>query len=134
MARKNELARELPGAILGLFLFGIFVAISWFLGEIGVFALGWGGIVEGLLVGGAFGFMYAALNRKRRYDAVMVLMLAGYGVGAYLVEAVYPNGQFVVNLATSTSGAAFIVWILMAVFLLILLIAPFVYAKRTNLR
>ena len=134
MAKTKELQRELPGAIIGFILLAIFVGISWFLGEVGIFALGWGGIVFGLLIAGFFGYMYAALNKKRRYDSVMGIMLAGYLLGAYVITPVFPEGQFIVNLATSTSSAAYIIWILMAVFMLAVLLSPFMYAKRTNLR
>lgn len=134
MAHKNELQRELPGAIAGFVVFAILVAISWILGEVGLLTVGWGDITMGLLVAVPFGYLYAALNRKRHYDIVMLLMLIGYGLGAFLVEPFWPEGQFVVNLATSNAPVAFLIWIFLAVFLLIGLIAPFIYAKRTNLR
>ncbi len=134
MAKKNDLQRELPGAIAGFVVFAIFVAISWILGEVGLLTLGWGDIVMGLLISVFAGYTYAALNRKRRYDYVMLFMLIGYGLGAFLVEPVFPEGQFVVNLATSSSPVAFLIWTALALFLLIGLMEPFVFAKRTDLR
>ena len=133
-SRKTELQRELPGALAGFVVFAILVAISWILGEVGLLTVGWGDITMGLLVAVPFGYLYAALNRKRKYDIVMLLMLIGYGLGAFLVEPFWPEGQFVVNLATSNSPVAFLIWIFLAAFLLIGLIGPFIYAKRTNLR
>lgn len=132
--KKNDLGRELPGAILGVALLAILAGISWFLGEISLVALGWGGIVMGLLIAGFLGYLYAALNRKRRYDYVLAIMVVGYLLGAFIITPFFPEGQFLVNLATAASGAAFMIWILLALFVLALLLAPFVYAKRTDLR
>ncbi len=134
MARRTGIGREVPGIILGLILYSIFVAISWFLGETGIFSLGWGGIVMGVVVSGFAGYMYAALDRVRRYDYTIGIMIFGYAIGAYLVEIFLPQGQLLVNLATSTSGAAFVLWILGFVFGLVLLVAPLVYAKRRDVR
>jgi hypothetical protein len=132
--KRNDLNRELPGAILGVILLAILAGISWFLGEISIIALGWGGIVMGLLIAGFMGYLYAALNRKRRYDYVLAIMVFGYLLGAFIITPFFPDGQFLVNLATAASGAAFIIWILLALFVFALLLAPFVYAKRTDLR
>ena len=132
--KKNELDRELPGAILGVILLLIFAGISWFLGEISIVSLGWGGILMGLILAGFIGYLYAALNRKRRYDYVLAIMVLGYLLGAFVVTPFFPEGQFLVNLATAASGAAFIVWILLALFVLAILLAPLVYAKRADLR
>lgn len=132
--KKNELDRELPGAILGVILLAILAGISWFLGEISIVSLGWGGILMGLILAGFIGYLYAALNRKRRYDYVLAIMVLGYLLGAFVVTPFFPEGQFLVNLATAASGAAFIVWILLALFVLAILLAPLVYAKRADLR
>ena len=132
--KRNELDRELPGAILGVILLLIFAGISWFLGEISIVSLGWGGILMGLILAGFIGYLYAALNRKRRYDYVLAIMVLGYLLGAFVVTPFFPEGQFLVNLATAASGAAFIVWILLALFVLAILLAPLVYAKRADLR
>ena len=132
--KKNELDRELPGAILGVILLAILAGISWFLGEISIVSLGWGGILMGLILAGFIGYLYAALNRKRRYDYVLAIMVLGYLLGAFVVTPFFPEGQFLVNLATAASGAAFIIWILLALFVLAILLAPLVYAKRADLR
>jgi hypothetical protein len=132
--KRNDLNRELPGAILGVILLAILAGISWFLGEISIIALGWGGIVMGLLIAGFMGYLYAALNRRRRYDYVLAIMVLGYLLGAFVITPFYPGGQFLVNLATAASGAAFIIWILLELFVFALLLAPFVYAKHTDLR
>jgi len=132
--KRTGIERELPGMIAGLIIIAILVLISYGLGLIGFFAMGMGGIIMGLTLAGFFGYGYSALNRKRRYDAVVAIMAFGYIIGAYLVELVFPEGQFFVNLANSNAGASFILWILGFVFFFVLLAAPFLYAKRTDLK
>ncbi len=132
--KSSHVEREIPGIIIGIIIFAAFVAISWFLGETGVFSLGWGGIVMGVVIGGYSGYLYAALDRARRYDYTIAIMLLGYAIGAYMVEIFLPEGQLIVNLATSTSGSAFVVWILGFVFGLVMLVAPLAYAKRRDVR
>jgi len=134
VSKRTEWERELPGMIAGLIIIGILVLISFGLGLIGFFAMGIGGIIMGLTIGGLLGYAYSALNRRRRYDAVVAIMAIGYIIGAYLIELVFPEGQFFVNLANSNAGASFVLWILGFVFYLVLLAAPFVYAKRTDLK
>lgn len=131
--KSTELSRELPGAIAGFVVFAFFVAISWVLGVEHILALGYGDILMGLLLAGFSGYAYSALNRKRRYDYTMGIMLVGYLVGAYVVEPLYPAGQFATNLATASTQISFLIWIMLAVFMIVILIAPFVYAKRTRM-
>ena len=131
--KSTELSRELPGAIAGFVVFAFFVAISWVLGVEHILALGYGDILMGLLLAGFIGYAYSALNRKRRYDYTMGIMLVGYLVGAYVVEPLYPAGQFATNLATASTQISFLIWIMLAVFMIVILIAPFVYAKRTRM-
>ena len=130
---NKELNRELPGAIAGFIVFAFLVAISYVLGMVHILALGWGDMIMGLLIAGLIGYGYAIVNRKRRYDAVMGLMLVGYVVGAYIIEPLMPEGQFVANLADSTAQVSFLIWIFTAIFFLVILIAPFYFAKRTQL-
>lgn len=132
-SKNTELSRELPGAIAGFVVFAFFVAISWVLGVEHILALGYGDILMGLLLAGFSGYAYSALNRKRRYDYTMGIMLVGYLVGAYVVEPLYPAGQFATNLATASTQISFLIWIMLAVFMIVILIAPFVYAKRTRM-
>lgn len=132
-SKNTELSRELPGAIAGFVVFAFFVAISWVLGVEHILALGYGDILMGLLLAGFSGYAYSALNRKRRYDYTIGIMLVGYLVGAYVVEPLYPAGQFATNLATASTQISFLIWIMLAVFMIVILIAPFVYAKRTRM-
>ena len=133
VSKQTEMERELPGVIGGAILFIILVGISWFLGEVGIFSLGWGGIELGIVSAGFFGYLYAALNRKRRFDSVMFLMIFGYLLGAYVIELFFPVGQIIVNIATSSAGTAVIVYFFNAIYLIVLIFVPFVYAKRTDL-
>ncbi len=125
--------REVLGVTVGIIVMAILVAISYFLGGY-MFALGTGGVVMGLTLAGAFGYAYSALNRRRRYDYVLFVMIAGYLIGAYIVELFLPEGQVLVNLATVHTAVAWIVYMLYFLVILVLMGAAFFYAKRTDLR
>lgn len=126
--------REITGLIVGIVVMAIAVGISWYLGSVGMFALGSGGIIMGLLFAGTFGYAYSALNARRRYDYVLGIMVGGYIVGAYIVEIFLPDGQFLTNLATYNSGLSWIIYLFYGLIIFFLLSASFFYAKRTDLR
>lgn len=139
MARRNRNSmmiegREVTGIVIGLILFSIAVAISYYLGSVGMFALGNGGVIMGLLVAGTFGYAYSALNARRRYDYVLGTMLGGYILGAYVIETFIPDGQFLANLATYNSGISWVLYLFYGLIVFALLAASFFYAKRTDLR
>ena len=138
MAKKYEKSmmvesREIAGIVVGLIVLVILVAISYFLGNTGMFALGSGGVIMGLLVGGTLGYAYAALNRRRRYDYTLGIVVFGYLIGAYLIEIFLPDGQFLANIAT-TGSLGWILYLFYGLIIFMLLAASFVFAKRTDLR
>ena len=126
--------REVMGLIIGLIVLAVAVGISYYLGSVGMFALGSGGVIMGLLVAGTFGYAYSALNARRRYDYVLGIMVGGYVVGAYVIETFLPTGQFLANLATYNSGISWVVYLFYGLIVFFLLAASFFYAKRTDLR
>jgi len=126
--------REVMGLIIGLIVLAVAVGISYYLGSVGMFALGSGGVIMGLLVAGTFGYAYSALNARRRYDYVLGIMVGGYIVGAYVIEIFLPTGQFLANLATYNSGMSWIIYLFYGLIVFFLLAASFFYAKRTDLR
>ena len=126
-------SREIAGIIVGIIVLGIAVSISYFLGSTGMFALGSGGVIMGLLLGGTLGYAYAAINRRRRYDYTLGIMILGYLLGAYVVEIFIPDGQFLANLAT-TGSLGWILYLFYGLVIFMLLVASFAFAKRTDLR
>jgi hypothetical protein len=135
MARNARVkGTEILGAVIGLVIMAIMVSISIVLGEIGMFSLGMGGIVFGLALAGGFGYMYAALNRARRYDYLMAIDILGYILGAYVIEPSFPEGQFIANLAGAHTSLSWIITLTFGLVIVILLGAAFVFAKRTDLR
>jgi hypothetical protein len=135
MARNARVTgKEIMGATLGLVILVIMVAISIVLGKIGMFSLGTGGVVFGLMIAGGLGYWYAALNRARRYDTLMVIDIVGYIVGAYILEPFFPEGQFVANLAGAHTSLSWIVSLTFGFVIVVLLVTAFVFAKRTDLR
>lgn len=126
-------AREITGIIVGFIVIALLVAVSYVLGDY-MYALGWGGIIMGLAVGSFAGYMYSALNRRRRYDYVVLTIALGYVVGAYLVELFLPEGQVLANMATASTAVSWIVYLLYFLVILALMGASFFYAKRTDLR
>jgi len=126
-------SREIAGIIIGIVLFAILVTVSYALGEVGVFALGGGGILFGLILAGFVMYWYAALNRRRRYDHTILVGVFGYVIGAYLIESLFPEGQFISNLATASNGLAWIVYLFFALVILVLFGASLAFAKRTDL-
>jgi len=140
MANRNKKAqgigiesREVAGIIIGFVLFVILVAVSYALGQVGMFALGGGGILFGLMLAGLAMYWYAALNRRRRYDYTILVGVFGYAIGAYLIESLFPEGQFISNLATSSNSLAWIVYLFFALVVLVLLGASLAFSKRTDL-
>ncbi len=126
-------SREIAGIIVGIIVLGIAVSISYFLGSTGMFALGSGGVIMGLLLGGTLGYAYAAINRRRRYDYTLGIVILGYLLGAYVVEIFIPDGQFLANLAT-TGSLGWILYLFYGLVIFMLLVASFAFAKRTDLR
>ena len=126
-------SREIAGIIVGIIVLGIAVSISYFLGSTGMFALGSGGVIMGLLLGGTLGYAYAAINRRRRYDYTLGIMILGYLLGAYVIEIFIPDGQFLANLAT-TGSLGWILYLFYGLVIFMLLVASFAFAKRTDLR
>lgn len=126
-------AREVTGIMIGLVIIGLMVAVSYVLGNY-MFALGWGGIIMGLAFGSFLGYMYSALNRRRRYDYVVFIIALGYLIGAYIIELFVPEGQVLVSLSTISNPVAWIVYLLYFLVILSLMGASFFYAKRTDLR
>lgn len=126
-------SREIAGIIVGIIVLGIAVSISSFLGSTGMFALGSGGVIMGLLLGGTLGYAYAAINRRRRYDYTLGIVILGYLLGAYVVEIFIPDGQFLANLAT-TGSLGWILYLFYGLVIFMLLVASFAFAKRTDLR
>ena len=126
-------SREIAGIIVGIIVLGIAVSISYFLGSTGMFALGSGGVIMGLLLGGTLGYAYAAINRRRRYDYTLGIVILGYLLGAYVVEIFIPDGQFLANLAT-TGSLGWILYLFYGLVIFMLLMASFAFAKRTDLR
>ena len=138
MAKRHEKSmmvesREIAGIVIGIIVMAIVVSISYFLGSTGMFALGSGGVIMGLLLGGTFGYAYSALNRRRRYDYTLGIVILGYLLGAYVVEVFIPDGQFLANLAT-TGSLGWILYLFYGLIIFMLLAASFVFAKRTDLR
>ena len=126
-------SREIAGIIVGIIVLGIAVSISYFLGSTGMFALGSGGVIMGLLLGGTLGYAHAAINRRRRYDYTLGIVILGYLLGAYVVEIFIPDGQFLANLAT-TGSLGWILYLFYGLVIFMLLVASFAFAKRTDLR
>ena len=126
-------SREIAGIIVGIIVLGIAVSISYFLGSTGMFALGSGGVIMGLLLGGTLGYAYAAINRRRRYHYTLGIVILGYLLGAYVVEIFIPDGQFLANLAT-TGSLGWILYLFYGLVIFMLLVASFAFAKRTDLR
>ncbi len=126
-------SREIAGIIVGIIVLGIAVSISYFLGSTGMFALGSGGVIMGLLLGGTLGYAYAAINRRRRYDYTLGIVILGYLLGAYVIEIFIPDGQFLANLAT-TGSLGWILYLFYGLVIFMLLVASFAFAKRTDLR
>ena len=126
-------SREIAGIIVGIIVLGIAVSISYFLGSTGMFALGSGGVIMGLLLGGTLGYAYAAINRRRRYDYTLGIVILGYLLGAYVIEIFIPDGQFLANLAT-TGSLGWILYLFYGLVIFMLLVASFAFAKRTDVR
>lgn len=131
--RGKRFGREITGMIGGFVILAILVAISYALGKTGVLSVASGDIVFGLLIAGAIGYGYTAMNRKRSYAMTVGIMSIGYIIGAFVLEPLYPEGAFITNLATASTGVAFMIYIFLGLFLLIVLLTPFYYAKRTQL-
>lgn len=131
--KGRKYGREMTGMIGGFVILAILVAISYALGKTGVLSVASGDIVFGLLISGAIGYGYTAMNRKRSYAKTVGVMSIGYIIGAFVLEPIYAEGAFITNLATASTGIAFMIYIFLGLFLLIVLLTPFYYAKRTQL-
>lgn len=128
-----QLGREIPGILLGIVLLGVLVAISYVLGIMGFYGLGNPAMAFGLLGSGFVGYLYAALNRRRKYGDTLGLMAFGYAIWAFLIPLVIPEAALMSNMIqASTYG--FFVEIIYYLVIFLLNIAALVYAKRTDLR
>ncbi len=125
--------KEMPYIILGIVFLGILVAISWVIGSLGIYEFGGGAISYGLLGSGAVGYLYAALNRKRKYSDTLFAMAGGYIVWAFFIPIVIPEASATLNIIQA-SVYGFFVEILYGAVIFVLNVAALVYAKRTDLR
>lgn len=126
-------SKEIPGILLGMFLLIMMVIVSYFIGVLGFFAFGTVNISTGMLIGGFLGYLYSALNRKRRYDTVLFMIVIGYILGAFMLPLLFPVGALLYNVIMA-SVYGFVVEILYYLVIIALLLASFIYAKRQDLR
>lgn len=127
------LSREIPFIMVGIVFLGILVVISWVIGTLGFYEFGGAAISYGLLGSGFLGYMYAALNRRRKYGDTLFVMAGGYILWAYLIPFVMPEASLTWNIIQASSYG-FFVEIIYGLVIFLLNVAALVYAKRTDLR
>ncbi len=132
-AQNYQIGKEIPGIILGIVLLGILVALSYVLGILGFYGLGNPAISYGLLGSGFMGYLYAALNRRRKYSDTLGFMAFGYFIWAFLIPMFVPAAAIISNVIQASSFGFFVALVYYLAILL-LNVAALVYAKRTDLR